>query len=178
MMMIHGRPLPPHARPSVLGLPHRGYRSILARNDTYIDAPPERVFEILSDPDNYGHWVVGSKRIRDAEPNFPAVGTKFHHVVGFGPFEVRDHTRVLESDPPRRLKLQAKARPMGTASVTMQIEPEDAGSRVTMIEDAGDRLTALVFNPLTHLLVRGRNVESLDRLRKLAEGDGEHPDTG
>lgn len=41
-----------------------------------------------------------------------------------------------------------------------------------MTEDAADRLTALVFNPLTHLLVRGRNVESLRRLRDLVEGRG------
>jgi uncharacterized protein YndB with AHSA1/START domain len=150
----------------------------MARNDTFIDAPPERVFEVLSDPDSYGYWVVGSKRIRDADAAFPKTGTRFHHTVGFGPIEVDDHTEVLESDPPRRLKLRAKARPFGTASVTMEIEPEASGSRVTMIEDAGDRLTALVFNPLTHLLVRGRNVESLDRLRELAEGNGEHPDKG
>jgi uncharacterized protein YndB with AHSA1/START domain len=142
----------------------------MARNDTHIDASPERVFEVLSDPDNYGYWVVGSKYIRDADPAFPAPGTKFHHTVGFGPVEVKDHTTVLAADPPRLLKLRAKARPMGTANVTMEIEPEGTGSRVTMIEDAGDTLTAFVFNPLTHLLVRGRNVESLDRLRELAEG--------
>ena len=99
-------------------------------------------------------------------------------MVGFGPFEVKDHTCVLEVDPPRLLKLRAKARPLGTAIVTMQIEPEGTGSKVTMIEDAGDSLTALVFNPLTHLLVRGRNVESLDRLRELAEGNGQHRETG
>lgn len=150
----------------------------MARNDTHIDAPPERVFEILSDPDSYGYWVVGSKRIRDADANFPAVGSKFEHTVGWGPIDVDDHTLVLEADPPRRLKMQAKARPLGTATVTMEIEPEGDGSRVTMIEDPGDRVTALVFNPLTHLLVRGRNVESLDRLRELAEGNGEHPDKG
>ncbi len=42
-------------------------------------------------------------------------------------------------------------------------------THVTMIEDAADPLTAIVFNPLTHLLVRGRNVESLARLAELAE---------
>lgn len=150
----------------------------MARNETHIDATPERVFEVLSDPDSYGYWVVGSKRIRDADQNFPAVGTRFEHTVGFGPFEVNDHTSVLGCEPPRKLVLKAKARPLGTAHVTMQIEPEGTGSRVTMIEDAGDKLTAFVFNPLTHLLVRGRNVESLDRLRELAEGSGEHPDKG
>jgi uncharacterized protein YndB with AHSA1/START domain len=142
----------------------------MAHNDTYIDASPEHVFEVLSDPENYGYWVVGSKYIRDADPDFPARGTKFHHTVGFGPVEIKDHTTVLASEPPHMLKLRAKARPMGTANVTMKIEAEGHGSRVTMIEDAGDPLTAFVFNPLTHLLVRGRNVESLDRLRELAEG--------
>ena len=140
-----------------------------------MDASPERIFEVLSDPDSYGYWVVGSKRIRDADAGFPKAGTRFHHTVGFGPFEVDDNTEVLEVDPPRLLKLRAKARPLGTANVTMEIQPDGAGSRVAMVEDAGDPLTAFVFNPLTHLLVRGRNVESLNRLRELAEGDGNPP---
>ena len=150
----------------------------MARNETHIDAPPERVFEVLSDPDSYGYWVVGSKYIRNAEPDWPAQGSKFHHTVGLGPIEVDDYTRVLEVDAPRLLKMKAKARPLGTAIVTLEIEPEGTGSRVTMTEDAGDTLTAFVFNPLTHLAVRGRNTESLDRLRELAEGNGEHPDKG
>jgi len=150
----------------------------VARNETHIDAPPARVFEVLSDPDSYGYWVVGSERIRNADPGFPKQGTRFHHTVGFGPFKIDDHTEVLDSAPPRLLKLRAKARPLGTAHVTLEIKPEGAGSRVTMIEDPGDTLTALVFHPLTHLLVRGRNVESLDRLRELVEGDGEHPEKG
>ena len=141
----------------------------MARTDTHIDASPERIFEVLSDPESYGYWVVGSKYIRDADANFPATGTRFFHAVGFGPLEIKDYTRVMEVDEPRLLKLKAKARPMGTAEVTLEIEPEDGGSRVIMIEDAGDTLTAFVFNPLTHLLVRGRIVESLNRLRELAE---------
>jgi hypothetical protein len=39
-----------------------------------------------------------------------------------------------------------------------------------MIEKPGDALTALVFNPLGHLLVRGRNARALERLKELAEG--------
>lgn len=38
-----------------------------------------------------------------------------------------------------------------------------------MQEEAGNLLTKLFFNPLTHLLVRGRNDESLRRLKELAE---------
>lgn len=146
----------------------------MARNEMRIEAPAERIFAVLADPESYGHWVVGSKRIRDADRSWPEPGSRFHHTVGFGPFEVDDHTVSLECEPPRLLKLRAKARPLGTAIVTLEIEPDGPGaSRVTMVEDPGDALTALVFNPLTHLLVRGRNVESLRRLAELAAGSKE-----
>ena len=140
----------------------------MARNEIHIPCPPERVFDVLSDPRAYGEWVVGSKRIRDIEGHWPEVGARFHHQVGWGPLRVRDHTEVLEVDRPRMLKLRAKARPLGTAEVTMLLAPETGGTRAVMIEDPGDRLSALIFNPLTHLLVRGRNVESLQRLRSIA----------
>ncbi|UJA21370.1 SRPBCC family protein [Thermoleophilia bacterium SCSIO 60948] len=140
----------------------------MARNSIDIPVPPGRVFEVLSDPRSYGEWVVGSSQIRDADPNWPAVGSRFHHKVGWGPIKVSDHTEVLDADPPRMLRLRAKARPLGTALVTLGIAETGGGSRVTMIEDPGDRLSALIFSPLTHLLVRGRNVESLRRLRDIA----------
>ena len=58
----------------------------MARNETHIAAAPDAVFSVLSDPDAYGDWVVGSRRIRDADADFPAVGSKFHHQVGVPPF--------------------------------------------------------------------------------------------
>ena len=141
----------------------------MAVNDIHIDAPPERVFAVLADWRSYGHWVVGSRFIRGADPGFPAAGTRFHHQVGVGPVHLNDHTTVLEVDQPRKLILKAKARPLGTAVVDLTMEPEGTGTRVTMREDPGDTLSAFVFNPLTHLLVRGRNEKSLDRLKDLAE---------
>ena len=147
----------------------------MAVNDIHIDTPPERVFAVLADWRSYGDWVVGSRYIRGADPGFPAAGTRFHHQVGVGPLHLNDHTAVLEVDQPRKLILKAKARPLGTAIVDLTLEPEGTGTRVTMREDPGDTLSAFVFNPLTHLLVRGRNVESLERLKRLAE---ERPDIG
>lgn len=140
----------------------------MARNQRLMPVPPERVFAVLSDPWSYGHWVVGSDTIRDADPGWPAVGTRFHHRVGVGPLKVDDHTEVVECDPPRRLVLHAKARPLGTARVVLDLERRGGGTLVTMVEDAGDPLTEIVFWGLTHLLVRGRNAESLRRLEELA----------
>jgi uncharacterized protein YndB with AHSA1/START domain len=138
-----------------------------------INASAERIFDVLSDPETYAYWVVGSKKIRSADPDWPRPGSRFHHKVGAGPITIRDHSEVEESRPPVFLQLKVKARPLGTARVKMEIEslgPDE--SLVTMIEDPADPLTAIVFNPLTHLVMRGRNKESLARLAALAEGRG------
>jgi uncharacterized protein YndB with AHSA1/START domain len=140
----------------------------MARNERLIPASPERVFAVLSDPDAYGDWVVGSDAIRDADDTWPEVGSRFHHRIGLGPLKVDDHTEVVDMEPARRLKLHAKARPLGTAKVELDLERRGGGTLVTMTEDAGDPLTRLLFNPLTHYLVRRRNDESLRRLEALA----------
>jgi uncharacterized protein YndB with AHSA1/START domain len=141
----------------------------VARSETFIAAPPDRVFEVLSDPSSYAYWVVGSDTIRAADDDFPAVGSRFHHRVGTGPLKINDHTEVLAANPPYRLELKAKARPLGTAHVSLLMEPRGEGTHVTMIEDAGDLLSHLVFNPLVQYLTRRRNDESLRRLKELAE---------
>jgi uncharacterized protein YndB with AHSA1/START domain len=140
----------------------------MSRNQRLMPVSPERVFSVLSDPSSYGYWVVGSDVIRDADPGWPAVGTKFHHRVGVGPLKIQDHTEVLACDPPHRLELRAKARPLGTFHIVLELERRGGGTLVTLIEDAGDPLTKVVYWGLTHLVIRARNAESLRRLEELA----------
>ena len=140
----------------------------MATNRRFMPVPPEAVWEALADPSGYEYWVVGSKVIRDAEPGFPAPGTKFHHTIGFGPFTLQDHTEVLEAERPGLLKLRAKGRPLGTASVTLRMTPEDGGTTVEMVERPDGPYAILNVNPLLHLLTKVRNSESLMRLEELA----------
>jgi uncharacterized protein YndB with AHSA1/START domain len=125
----------------------------------FLPVPPERVFAVLADPETYACWVVGSHSIRSADATWPAPGSKLHHRVGVGPFTLNDSTEVLEADPPRRLVLQARARPLGSA-------------RVAMEEGPGDLFSRLLHNPLADRLLGRRNDESLRRLGELA-GAGE-----
>jgi uncharacterized protein YndB with AHSA1/START domain len=150
----------------------------LPLNRCQIDAPPGRVFKILADPRAYAYWVVGSKRIRGADPDWPAVGSAFHHAVGFGPLKVRDHTRVLAVRKGRMIELKANARPLGTARVKLELRRRGRRTVVTMTEAPGDRLSAILFNPVVSAVIRGRNVWSLDRLKNLAEGRVVVPDDG
>src|SRR5688572_29284584 len=97
--------------------------------------PPVAVWDVLADAGSYGYWVVGSKLIRDADPEWPAPGSKFHHTIGVGPFDVSDHTLSLEAERPHRLKIRAKGRPVGTASVTLTMTAKDGGTVVEMTEN-------------------------------------------
>jgi uncharacterized protein YndB with AHSA1/START domain len=141
----------------------------MATTRTQIAASPDEVFAALANPENYGDWVVGSDTIRDADPAWPKVGSRFHHRIGVGFLKVNDHTEVIEVAPPHRLVLHAKARPLGTATVTMVLAERDGGTAVTMTEVAGDRLSRLALNRLTDPVIHLRNVEALRRLKRIVE---------
>jgi NAD(P)-dependent dehydrogenase (short-subunit alcohol dehydrogenase family)/uncharacterized protein YndB with AHSA1/START domain len=143
----------------------------MARNRVHIDAAPEEVFAVLSNPYCYPEWVVGAAGVRDHDEDFPAAGARFHHNVGTWPLSLKDHTEVIEVDPPHRIVLQAKARPLGTATIGIDLEESAGGTELTLEERPGDRLTSLVAaNPLADTALRLRNAESLARLKRLVEG--------
>ena len=140
----------------------------MATNERYMAVPPQAVWDVLADPAGYGYWVVGSKVIRDAEPGWPAPGSKFHHTIGVGPLTVSDHTVALEADPPRLLRLRAKGRPAGTATVTLELQPREGGTLVRMTENPDGVFSPLALNPVVHVTTKLRNAESLMRLEELA----------
>lgn len=143
----------------------------MARNRIHIDAAPERVFAALSDPRCYPEWVVGASGVRDHDESFPEVGSRFHHKVGGWPLGLKDHTEVVEVDPPRRIVLRAKARPIGTATIEIDLRESAGGTELSMEERPGDRVTALVAaNPIADTALRVRNAEGLTRLKRLVEG--------
>src|SRR4051794_13004444 len=148
----------------------------MARNRVHIDAAPEDVFAALSNPACYPEWVVGASGARGHDENFPEVGSRFHHKVGAWPLNIKDHTEVIEVDPPRRIVLKAKARPLGTAIIEIDLEQNAGGTELAMEECPGDRLTSLVAgNPIVDKALQVRNSEALARLKRLVEGtpDGE-----
>jgi uncharacterized protein YndB with AHSA1/START domain len=144
----------------------------VSTNRRFIPAPPETVWRVLADPRSYGYWVVGSKRIRDADASWPAPGSRFHHTVGFGPLTVDDHTESLAADPPRRLVLRAKARPLGLAKVEIELRPEPGGTCVTLTENPTGVQRPLAYFPPLQLLAWARNAESLARIERLALANG------
>lgn len=140
----------------------------MSTNEITVDAPPQVVWEVLSDPPTYEYWVVGNKKIRRYDGEWPEPGAVFHHKVGFGPITIKDKTVALEADPPHRLVMQVRAWPFGTGIVTFELEPEGAGTRVRMYERA-EAGPAKLLGPVVDRLAWLRNAETLRRLRRVAE---------
>lgn len=142
----------------------------MARNETELDARPEQVWAVLTDPYAYPEWVVGARRIRSVDAGWPAPGTCFHHEVGTRVLPIRDNTKVRELVPPSRLVLEARARPAGVAAVTLLLEERTPGrTHVTILEEPIAGPARFVPKPLMDAMTRARNAEGLRRLRRVVE---------
>jgi len=137
-----------------------------------VDASPEKVFEVLSDGWLYGLWVVGASQIRDVDAAWPAVGSCIHHSIGVWPLVLSDETEVVEIDQPRRLVLSTKARPLGVAKVTIDVQLAGDRTAITMDEVPTAGPGRWVHNRLNDAVLHTRNVKSLDRLASVVENRG------
>lgn len=136
----------------------------------WFNCSAEQVFAVLGDGWLYPLWVVGATRMRDVDEGWPARGAKLHHSFGVWPLVIDDTTEVLEIEPDRRLILEARGWPVGTALVEITVQPDGHGSLVSMAEDISGGPAQLVPRPVREAAMDVRNRESLRRLGYLAEG--------
>jgi short-subunit dehydrogenase/uncharacterized protein YndB with AHSA1/START domain len=142
----------------------------MARNRVHIEAPRKEIFAVLVEAERYPDWVVGAAAVKEHDDEFPAVGSRFRHQVGLRPFALSDHTEVIDVDPPRRIALKAKARPLGTANIVIELDERAGGTDIFMRESPGDRLTALLAgNRVADIALQLRNAEALSRLKRMVE---------
>lgn len=117
----------------------------------------------------YTAWVVGASHIRAVESAWPAPGSRIHHSFGAWPVLLTDETKVEASEPPHRLVLLARGRPLGEARVALTLERDGGGTLVTMTEEPVSGPGKSLHNRLLDAALKARNDESLARLAALAE---------
>ena len=100
----------------------------------HVSAAPEEVFDVLDDACAYPRWVVGARRVRRVDAQWPAVGSRFHHAIGNAAAELHDSSKVLERSRPSHLALEVRFWPTGVARVEIDVASEGLGSFVTLCE--------------------------------------------
>jgi len=139
-------------------------------NETFVRADPDTVFDVLADPAAYPKWVVGETKSRAWDPDWPEPGATLHHTQGIFGIGLADTTSVLASKRPRQLVLEVRARPVMVGQVELRLRrTPGGGTRVTMLEHPTGGLLKPFMNPLLDAAYHLRNMESLRRLRALAE---------
>jgi uncharacterized protein YndB with AHSA1/START domain len=143
-----------------------------------IAAPRDRVFDAVGDARTYPEWLVGARRIRRVDDDWPREGSSFHHAVGAGPIEIKDRTTVVRCDRPGELRLRAHIGPLGAAFVRFVIEdsPEPGKTRLRLDEEPDSGVVRMAWTtlgrPLLRLSIWGRNAVSLENLKSYIEGGG------
>jgi len=136
----------------------------------FIEASPERVFDVLADGWLFPSWVVGASRIRAVDDEWPAIDSQIHHSFGVWPIVVDDTTSVSLWNRPFTARFTARGWPLGEAEVTLHVQDRSGGCFVTMTEFAAAGPGTLVPGVVMETLLDVRNREALQRLAWLAEG--------
>ncbi len=142
-----------------------------ARCSTVIDRPAARVFGVLLDPYAYSKWVVGTKRIRGVDTNWPAEDASFYHEVGAGPLRIKDRTTLVSKEQNVMIWLRARVWPAGEADVRLILEADGDRTRITMEEEPCAGPARALWNPMLAPVLHVRNLASLARLKRLVEND-------
>ncbi|MEU2615747.1 SRPBCC family protein [Micromonospora sp. NPDC007271] len=134
-----------------------------------IDAPPERIFDVLADGWTYSDWVVGTAHVRGVDDSWPRVGSQLYHRAGPWPLSLQDASTVLACEAPHRLVLRAGIWPAGEAIISFTLAPLEGGrTRVRIGEDFVAGPLHRLRNKLNDVVLHLRNQESLNRLSDIA----------
>src|SRR4051794_28524044 len=138
--------------------------------NTVVSAPPERVWEVLTDGSAYAQWVVGTQEIRAVDDGWPAVGSSIHYTVGVGPLQFRGRTTARVVEPHRRLGLEADASPLGSARIVIELMPWGEDTVVVIDEHPLRGPAAWLHNPFSDALLELRGRPMVRNLARLVEG--------
>ncbi len=153
----------------------------MAETSATLDASPADVWAVLNDAKAYGYFVVGTKRVRRHDPDWPRPGATLEHTAGIGPLVLHDSSTVKVSEPEKRLLLEARFRPFGVASVEFRLNgvgPNGPGdtegdtkavrTHLAVDEQAVSGPISLpLLKQLAEALFIVRNRETLRRINKL-----------
>jgi uncharacterized protein YndB with AHSA1/START domain len=145
---------------------------------THVEAPPERVWELLADWEGQPRWMVDARSVTVLSPARASAGTVVRCMTAIaGGLVVTDDAVVTDWDPPRVLAIRHLGRLIRGVGA-FELEPTAHGTHVTWWEEidppfaaAGELVTSLALAPGIRRVFR----RSLAGLKRLAESRSVRP---
>ncbi|WP_328540493.1 SRPBCC family protein [Streptomyces sp. NBC_00344] len=134
-----------------------------------IRKPPEDVWEVLSDVERYGDWVVGTSQAELDEGQWPEPGAALRYEIKIGPITLHNRTVVRRSEPTAVLELEADSGPLGTARIAMELRPWGEHTLIILDEHPLRGVGGSLHNGLLDAVVQVRHRAMLSRLARLCE---------
>lgn len=137
-----------------------------------LDAPPERVWEVVEPVENHVDWMADAVAIRFITDQTRGVGTRFECDTKVGPIRLTDHMEITEWDPGRAMGVRHTGIVTGSGVFTLEGIDLDRRTRFTWTEDLrfpwylGGRLGELVGAKVVMGAIWRRN---LKRLKAIVE---------
>ncbi|MGW6486768.1 SRPBCC family protein [Streptomyces sp. NPDC055056] len=136
---------------------------------------PRDVWAVLADPRRYAEWVVGTAESFPARGRWPNVHAALEFSVEVGPFTLSNETVVRACVEGRELELEAKAGPLGTARIAIEVRPWGEYTLVIIDEHPLQGVGGFLHNVGVEALIQMRHRTMLARLAELCENTSAEP---
>ncbi|MFE9812258.1 SRPBCC family protein [Streptomyces sp. NPDC005548] len=140
---------------------------------------PRDVWAVLADPQCYAEWVVGTAESFPVRGKWPQVHAALEFQVQVGPLTLNNETVVRACVEGRELELEAKAGPLGTARIAIEVRPWGEYTLVIIDEHPLQGVGGVLHNFAVEALIQIRHRTMLARLADLCENtstDQQQPD--
>jgi carbon monoxide dehydrogenase subunit G len=144
---------------------------VKAERTVEIAAPPERVYDLVMDPQRLDEWVTIHDHLEDSPPGRLEKGSELTQCLKLAGRKFNVHWKVVENEPCERVVWEGKGPVASHARVVYGFESKDGGTRFSYANEYElpggplGRLAGRTVSRLTKKALEG----SLQRLKSLVE---------
>lgn len=143
-----------------------------------IDAPPERVWEVLMDPDRLADWVTIHRRLETVSDRPLKQGSRLEQVLCLRGASFRVKWEVADLDPTRHARWEGRGPARSRAHTSYTLASQDGGGTRFEYENEFKApmgpLGAAASRALMGGVPQREATASLQRLKAMLEVPGEH----
>jgi uncharacterized protein YndB with AHSA1/START domain len=141
--------------------------------DITIDAPPEKVWDVLMDPERLADWVSIHQKLKDAPAAPLRQGDELTQSLRLAHKNFDVHWEVKEADAPRKAVWEGRGPIRSKASVVYELSPNGEGSThfhyVNEFKSPGGPLGGFITGRAFQGTSEREADKTLDTLKRLLE---------